>query len=558
MRLGARRAVLFAALGLIAVSASEGSMVYAQTADKPNGDATRAPGGKADGAAVRPPSAPKHLDINDYRVEGVTLLSQVEVETALYPFVGPDRTTDDVEKARGALEKIYNAKGYQTVAVQIPPQTVRGGVVTLKAVEGKVGRLRVKGSRYYSLDAIKADAPSLAEGTVPNFKDVQRDIVALNQLGDRRVTPALRAGATPGTVDVDLNVDDKLPLHASVEYNNRYSASTTQTRINATLHYDNLWQLGHSLSFSYQVAPQRVSDAQVYSGSYLARIPGVSWLSLLAYGVKQDSDVSTIGDINVAGRGEIIGARAVMTLPYEDGFFHTLSIGPDYKHFEEGVSLSGQTVQAPITYWPLTAAYSATWVQDGATTQFDATGVLHLRGLGSNPAAFDAKRFKSSGNFVYLRGDLSRTQDLPWGIQGFAKLQGQISGTPLVSPEELSGGGLDTVRGYLESETLGDSGILGTLELRSPYLPGLLGKTPEKTLIDDWRAYAFVDGGTLAINAPLPNQTSTFNLASVGGGTRVKLFHYLNGSVDVGVPLISQTSTAAHHARATFRIWVDF
>jgi hemolysin activation/secretion protein len=530
-------------MGMIAMSAVDAPKAFGQTPDSP---------------APKTPSAPKTLDINDFRVEGVTLLAQTDVETAIYPFVGPGRTTDDVEKARAALEKIYNDKGYQTVAVQIPPQTVRNGVVTLKAVEGKIGHLRVKGSRYFSLDAIKEDAPSLAEGKVPNFKDVQRDIVALNQQSDRRVTPALRAGTTPGTVDVDLTVDDKLPLHASVEYNNRYSASTTQTRINATVHYDNLWQLGHSLSFTYQVAPQRISDAQVYSGSYLARIPGVNWLSVLAYGVKQDSDVSTIGDINVAGRGEIIGTRAVMTLPYEDGFFHTLSIGPDYKHFDEGVTLSGQTVQAPITYYPVTAAYTATWVQDTATTQLDATAVFHLRGLGSEPSDFDAKRFKASGNFVYLRGDLSRTQELPWGLQGFGKLQGQISGSPLISPEELSGGGLDTVRGYLESETLGDSGILGTLELRSPYLPSLIGKQDKTSFIDDWRLYGFVDGGTLSINEPLPNQQSVFNLASVGGGTHIKLFHKFNGSVDVGVPLVSQTSSSAYTARATFRIWVEF
>ncbi len=294
------------------------------------------------------------LDVNEYRIEGVHLLPQTIVEETVYPFLGPGRTTDDVEKARAALEKAYNAAGYQTVSVEVPPQHVRGGVVMLRVVEGTVGRLRVHGARFFSPDEIRAEAPSLAEGTTPNFHDVQRDIVALNQLPDRRVTPALRAGTTPGTVDVDLNVDDTLPLHASVEVNNRYSSDTTHTRLTATVHYDNLWQLGHSLSFTYQVAPERTSDAQVYSASYLARIPSVSWLSLLAYGVKQDSDVSTIGDINVAGRGEIAGARAIIALPYEDGFFHTFSFGADYKHFDQGVMLAARPsrLRSPIIRSP--------------------------------------------------------------------------------------------------------------------------------------------------------------------------------------------------------------
>ncbi len=63
----------------------------------------------------------------------------------------------------------------------------------------------------------------------PNFGDVTKDIVSLNQWPDRRVTPALRAGVAPGTVDVDLNVEDKSPLHASLEVNNRQSPSTTPT-----------------------------------------------------------------------------------------------------------------------------------------------------------------------------------------------------------------------------------------------------------------------------------------------------------------------------------------
>jgi hemolysin activation/secretion protein len=90
---------------------------------------------------------------------------------------------------------------------------------------------------------------------VPDFNAVTKDIVGLNQWPDRRVTPALRACVTPGTVDVDLNVEDKAPFHGSLELNNRRSPNTTGSRLIGTARYDNLWQLGHSFSFTYQVAP---------------------------------------------------------------------------------------------------------------------------------------------------------------------------------------------------------------------------------------------------------------------------------------------------------------
>ena len=136
----------------------------------------------------------------------------------MYPFLGPGRTPDDVEKARAALEKVYHDKGYTTVSVQIPQQQGRGGVVFLEVAENKVGRLRVKGSRYFSLDAIKKAVPSLAEGKVPNSNDLTREFLALNQWPDRSVTmtpDSIRPGVEPGTVDVDLIVKDTFPCTAA-------------------------------------------------------------------------------------------------------------------------------------------------------------------------------------------------------------------------------------------------------------------------------------------------------------------------------------------------------
>ena len=129
---------------------------------------------------VPSPEVVPRLYIREYRVTGGTRLPRVEVERAVYPFLGPGRTNDDVEGARAALEKAYRDRGYQTVGVRVPQQSGRRGIIVLQVVEQKVGRLRVRGSRFFSPDAIKAGAPSMAEGTVPNFTEVQRDLIALN------------------------------------------------------------------------------------------------------------------------------------------------------------------------------------------------------------------------------------------------------------------------------------------------------------------------------------------------------------------------------------------
>ncbi|KRQ90407.1 ShlB/FhaC/HecB family hemolysin secretion/activation protein [Bradyrhizobium valentinum] len=515
----------------------------------------------------KPAAAVQRFDIDDFAVQGAETLPQIEIEEAIYPFLGPNKSADDVEKARAALEKAYHDKGYQTVSVSVPQQNALSRMITLKVAELKVGRLRVKNSRYFDLAKITNKAGSLKEGTVPNFGAVTKDIVALNQWPDRRVTPALRAGVTPGTVDVDLNVEDKAPLHASVELNNRQSPNTTALRVSSTVHYDNLWQLGHSLSFTYQVAPQRPGDAEVFSGSYLARVQDVDWLNVLFYAVKSSSDVATVGGTNVIGPGQIFGSRAVITLPARENFFHTLSAGVDYKHFDQTVKLGGAGFSSPVTYYPVVANYSATFQGEKSTTQLNAGVTYNLRPLSDDWVTFDNKRYYASPSFTHLNVDVSHTHELPEGFQLYGKVQGQVADGPLVSSEQFSAGGLDTVRGYLESETLGDNGVLGNLELRSPNVGELLQKHMKDetgqgqarfTIFDEWRFFGFADAGTVTTLKPLPEQQSKFDVWSYGVGARFKMFNYLNGTLVYSVPMVSQAYTEARNPRVNFRIWGEF
>lgn len=493
----------------------------------------------------------RRLDIHEYIVDGVHVLPAETVEKAVYPYAGLSRTAEDVESARVALEKAYHEAGYQAVSVQLPQQEVKDGVVYLKVIEGTVGRLRVLGSRYYDIERIKAGAPSLAEGTTPNFNEVTADIVALNQQPDRRVTPALRAGVAPGTVDIDLNVEDTLPLHGSLELNNRYSANTKPLRLNGSVSYNNLWQREHTLGLGFQIAPERLEDAKVFSGYYIARLPEVSWLSFMLQGVKQDSDVSTIGNIDVAGRGHVVSLRALISLPAKESYYHSLSLGFDYKYFEEGLSMSGATSNTPITYFPFTATYSMTHVGKGTITQGNIGTTFHMRGIGSDPDEWDAKRYKSGGSFLVLRGDLAHTHDLPADFQFFGRVQGQLASQPLLSSEQFGLGGLDTVRGYLESEVMGDNGVLFSGELRGPNFT-FGGR------LDEFRPHVFAEWGGAVVRSALPEQDSRFQLASIGLGGRLKFRKHFNGTLDLGFPLIERPETDVWDPHLTFRVWSEF
>lgn len=493
------------------------------------------------------------LYIQEYRITGTRKLERKQVEKAVYPFLGPERSPEDVDAARAALEKAYHEQGWQSVSVIIPEQRVKRGIVVLEVVETTVGRLRVNGSRFYDLERLKRKAPSLAEGGVPNFKEVQRDILALNQQAGLRVTPEIRAGILPGTVDVDLNVEDQLPLHGSLEVNNRYNIGTTPWRVSGGLSYSNLWQLGHTLGFNFQTAPERQDDAQVYSAFYMLPVPGQEHWKLVLQAMKQDSDISTLGGAAVVGRGEVVGLRASTTLPSSSSYYHSFSFGVDYKSFEEDIVVGGQTLSSPVTYYPLSLSYTAVQLSKNHSTEFNAGIIFSLRGQGAEADEFAVKRYKADDGFFYFRGDLSHTRKLAGGFQVYGKVQGQAASAPLINNEQYAGGGLSNARGYLESAALGDNGVFGTLEARSP---SLLPSSRDDE--HEWRIYAFADAGRLTLHDPLPEQQSRFDFASVGLGSRFHLFKHFHGSLDAGFPLVRQSETRVGELLLTVRFWADF
>lgn len=478
------------------------------------------------------------FDVLEYQVAGNSKLPAIEIERAVYPFLGERKTIADIDKARAALEQAYRQSGYPTVMVEIPVQKVQGGVVTLQVTEGKIGKVRVLDSRYYSQGRITDKLPQLASGNVPYMPQVQQELTALNHTATgRAVTPILRPGKTPGTLDVDLKVHDENPLHANIEIDNRYTPDTKPMRLNATLRYDNLWQREHSVTLQYQTAPQDPAQVRVWSGTYLFRFADPD-KALALYAVHSNSNVSTVGDLSVIGAGNIFGARAVLTLPGDEHYFHTLSFGIDYKDFGQSVVLGSQSLPSPIHYLPFQIQYGASDNDSHGNTQLNLATNFSLRGVGNDADQFTAKRSGARPDYFYLKGELNRVQNLARGMSLFARFGGQFASQPLINNEQYSGGGADSVRGYLETEVLGDSGVQGTLEWRGPSYAARLSDK-----VQDFHFLAFVEGQRLWIQDPLPGQVDRYNLASSGFGMRLYAWKSLNVALDLALPMRDGVNT---------------
>jgi hemolysin activation/secretion protein len=478
-------------------------------------------------------SSPR-FDILEYVIEGDTLLGPAVLERAVYPFLGLERTLTDAEGARRALQQAYQDAGFLSVSVLLPPQQVDPAVgeVRLVVQAAPVNRLRVTGAEHFLPSVVREGIPSLAPGSVPQFDELQEELAQLAALApDRRITPILAAGSRPGTLDVELQVEDQRPLHGAIEINDKRSANTERGRLEAALSYDNLFQRGHSIALNLFTAPTKPAQSTIVSLLYSLPLSGPfggpgDRLSLAYTG--SDSDTPTpLGGLTVS-RGDSWRLRWRDQLDAPDGLRHALGWGVTWRNLRDGnIDVAGFTVEPPsLRYTMLQLDYELDVLSTtpGRATRFAAGVGLSLTQLNAREVdcfgaaldQFECKRAASSSRFQVLSLNLSHQEPLGAGPDGWLlrlQLQGQYADTPLPSSEQAVYGGVDTVRGYLEGELAGDIGIALRTELWSPrwqFRPGI-------TL----RALGFFDRATLRRLYALPSEPATLQLGSAGLGVRL-------------------------------------
>lgn len=510
------------------------------------------------------------FEIEGFIVEGNTLLPDrpidddpnsplkgiPTIQTELEDFIGPDKTVADIERARSSLEQTYHKQGYPTVLVNIPEQTLEDGLVRLEVIESTIRRVRVTGNEYFTMENIQADLPSLREGKVLNLPHLQEELLLANRNPDMRVEPSLLPGKELGTVDVELKVKDTMPIHGSLELNNRASTDTTDLRLNGVLRYENLWQQEHSASFQYQTSPQDTDEVQVFAGSYVLPTPWHDDHRLAFYSVWSDSNTAFGEGFQMVGSGYIFGARYVMPLAPHDLYTHNIAIGFDYKDFDEVATFFDEDLKTPITYLPLNLSYNSSLSDEGGDTRFSTAVNTAFRGLVSDQREFEIKRYKANANYIFLTAGLEREQKLPWAAQLFVKLDGQLADQPLISNEQYTAGGMESVRGYKESSAAGDNGVHSTVELRGPDLATLMPFTPSMKF--GIIPFAFYDIAYLSILKPLDEQESNFNLQGTGVGFRGTITDYLDYETDLAWALREHEQIESGDIMINFRVKSHF
>ena len=472
-----------------------------------------------------------HFDISRFEVSGNTLLPQQQIDQVLAPFAGKQRDFGDVQRALEALEAVYHQRGYSVVTVELPEQELKSGVVQLKVVQTKIGRVLVKGNEHFSESNIRRSLPDLQEGQTPNLNQVSTSLKLANENPSKKVNLKLQNGQQDDEVDATLDVADENVWKGMLNADNTGTGQTGKTHVGVVLQNANLFGLDHVASLQYTTSGEDPSRVKVYGAGYHIPLYGLGD-SVDFYGSYSNVDSGTVTagvfDLAVSGKGAVYGARYNQNLGKRGDYESKLLYGVDYKAFKNNVELLGQELGNNVTVHPLSVTYLGILGLPGGEASGSVTLVRNVSG-GSNGSQDDFTRARAgaTANYTLLRFAGSVTHAMKSDWQWRAILNGQYTSDALIPGEQFGAGGATSVRGFIEREISDDSGA--TLNLES-YTPNFCHQHA------DWncRALAFYDAGYVSRNHALAGELNNTFIASAGLGLRVLMGTYMNLQLDYG------------------------
>jgi hemolysin activation/secretion protein len=473
----------------------------------------------------------ERFDINHIYVSGNTLLTPDEIETALTPFIGKQREYDDIQRVIAALNQRYRDRGFSVVRVVAPEQRLDLGVITLRVIESRIGKVTVEGNRFFDETNIRSSLPSLREDVSPRAGDISANAQLANENPAKQVDIVLRPGEKQGVVDATVDVIDIRPLKAFLTFDNTGNRQTGHYRLGVGVQHANLFNRDHVATFNYVTSPEKWDQVRLYSGSY--RLPIYSWGDSIDF-IAAYSDVSAgttqtvAGPLTFSGKGVVYGLRYNQLLTRRGEYSHRIVYGLDYRAYENDCALGnfGTAGCGPaavdVTVMPLSLAYSGSWAKPGQISDFYIAVSHNIPGAtNGNRSDFNAARPSPDGGtgapsrYTILRLGASMVHAFENNWQLRTAFNAQYTPDALVSGEQFGITGATAVRGFLEREIARDTGYHATLELYTPNLTGEL--FPGE---GNLRLLLLADIGQAMNNRLAGEEKQVATISSLGAGVR--------------------------------------
>ena len=450
-------------------------------------------------------AADEKFVINQFDVQGNTVLSKTEIDQVIAPFTGKDKVYGDVQKALEALERAYHSKGYGTVSAYVPEQELASGVVRLQVAEGIIGKVTVTGNKYFSAGNVRNALPQLREGNVPNLSLISDNVQFANENPAKKTEVILGVSEEEGKVDAKVAVSEENPRRVYVTIDNTGEKRTTgQYRAGLSYRDANLFGHDETLTLGYITAPDAPGGVKAEVYTVGLRIPFYALgdsLDLIAAKSTVNIPASVIapgGTLALNGKGTVFAARWNHLFPRAGEYTSRVVLGLDWKDLENPCKGLVNAGCIGLLETPISATYLGQWQKPNVAADFNA-GVAYNLLLRERQSGwrynYAANARSTQKNFLIFRVGGSYLQSLrgDWQVRG--ALDAQYSDNPLPTTEQLGLTGAQAVRGFSERVLTSDNGFIANIEGYTPDLAPRLGSMLHTTVPGSLRALAFYDTG---------------------------------------------------------------
>ena len=474
-------------------------------------------------------------------------LSFSEVSRIAQPYMGKAVNFGDLDDICRQVTAYFESVNQPVVTALVPEQEIRGGVVQILVVRGKMGKVSVEGNRYFKSENLKS-VVRLKEGEDIDLGTLTDDMNWLNGNPFRQVEPSLSPGQSAGQTDVVLEVKDRFPIRPYVSYDNFGIQSLGYDRYSAGASMIDIWS-GWDQQLNYQYLTSGSFNALVSnSGSYSVALPWEHSLTFLASYSKSNPDA--VGPLVQSGYYWQVSGRYNIPLPtlnVLDGldYRHQVYAGYDFKAANSDLFFNGAALD-PV-YNGLVGLYNISQFVLGyglnltdplGSTSFETVLYGSPGGMttDNSNASFQNIDGGADAQYIYGKFSLNRVFRLPGDACLMLSGQIQQADSNLMPSESFGIGGYDTVRGYDQRSSNGDNGYLGNVEIRTPPI-SIWQLAGAGEALDQLVLLGFLDYGQVLQYSNDTTTSVNSHLMSVGPGLRYNIGPYFNVRFDWGFQL---------------------
>lgn len=490
------------------------------------------------GAVTAPAGADKvKLVLKSLAVEGQTVYDEVQIRAVYDQMIGTTITLADVFGIADRLTAKYRNDGYILTQVIVPPQTIDGGHVKLRVVEGFVENVTIQGATRANPGWLEGYAAKLRAQKPLNSKALERYVLLINDLAGMNARAVLSPSKTPGATDITLVVDQK-PFDAFFQIDNRGTRFLGPLQLNAGVRFNNALGLYEGLNFQGVVTPDGMwSDRELTYGAF-------TWQQPLNHEGTRLSTTVSITDTNPGFtltpfdvEGDAKAVNLDLTHPFirsrNKNLYGTLKF--NLLNSERTDNIPGGGAEDRLRVLRAGGTFQFTDSFLGVNT-LSAEASKGLDFLNASDAG-DARLTRALGDpqFFKMNAEVSRTQRITNIFEAFLSATGQLSSDTLLASEEFGVGGANYGSAYDNSEITGEDGFAARFELRA--------NNPVTLPVNLLQIYGFVDGGQVNDPDNAVVRDRRRSLVSAGGGARLNLDDRFAGTLELAVPMTADVQT---------------